>query len=79
VQIAGRGDDPDDPSAVWPKERERVPVGTLEVLEPTGEGEDFVFDPTRVTDGIEPSADPVLRFRPRAYAISHERRTEAQG
>ena len=77
VQIAADGDDPNNPSAVWPEERERLVVGTLEVTAPTDEGEDFVFDPTRVTDGIEPSDDPVLRFRPRAYAISHERRTAA--
>lgn len=75
VQIATSEDDPNDPSAVWPEERERVVVGTLEVTAPTDQGDDFVFDPTRVTDGIEPSDDPVLRFRPRAYAISHERRT----
>jgi catalase len=79
VQIADPGDDPDDPSTVWPEERERVVVGTLEVTAPTEEGDDFVFDPTRLTDGIEPSDDPVLRFRPRAYAISHERRTAAAG
>jgi catalase len=75
VQIAGSGDDPDDPSSVWPEDRERILVGTLEVTEPCEEGDDFVFDPTRVTDGIELSDDPVLRFRPRAYSISHERRT----
>jgi len=75
VQIAGDGDDPDDPSAVWPAERERVVVGKLEVIAPTAEGEELVFDPTRVVDGIELSDDPVLRFRPRAYALSHERRT----
>jgi catalase len=79
VQIAADGDDPDDPSAVWPSDRERVVVGALEVTAPTDEGDDFVFDPTRVTDGIEPSDDPVLRFRPRAYAISHERRTGGGG
>jgi catalase len=79
VQIAGSGDDPGDPSTAWPQDRERVTVGTLEVTAPTDEGDDFVFDPTRVTDGIEPSDDPVLRFRPRAYAISHERRTAAAG
>jgi catalase len=77
VQIAGPGDDPNDPSAVWPEGRERVVVGTLEVTAPSDEGDDFVFDPTRVTDGIEPSDDPVLRFRPRAYAVSHARRTAA--
>jgi catalase len=75
LQIAGDGDEPNDPSVVWPAERERVTVGTLEVTTPTDQGDEFVFDPTRVTDGIEPSEDPVLRFRPRAYAVSHERRT----
>jgi catalase len=75
VQIAADGDDPDDPSSEWPEGRERVVVGTLEVTAPTDEGDDLVFDPTRLVDGIEPSDDPILRFRPRAYAISHERRT----
>jgi catalase len=77
VQVAAPGDDPDDPSTAWPDDRKRVVVGTLEVLAPTKEGEDLVFDPTRVVDGIELSADPVLRFRPRVYALSHERRTSA--
>jgi catalase len=75
VQVAAPDDETADPSAVWPEDRPRVVVGTLEVTGPTDEGDDFVFDPTRVTDGIEVSQDPVLRFRPRAYAISHERRT----
>lgn len=77
LQIAAAGDDPDDPSAAWPADRERVAVGALEVVAPTDEGDDLVFDPTRVTEGIELSDDPVLRFRPRAYALSHERRTSA--
>jgi catalase len=75
LQIAGSGDDPNDPSSIWPEERERVLAGTLDVTAPTDEGDDLVFDPTRLTDGIEASDDPVLAFRPRAYAISHERRT----
>jgi catalase len=77
VQIAGPGDDPDDPSAVWPHDRERIVVGALDVSAPIDEGDDLVFDPTRLTDGIEPSDDPVLRFRPRAYAVSHDRRVGA--
>ena len=75
VQVAGPGDDPDDPSSVWPEDRMRVVVGTLEVTGPSADRDEYVFDPTRVTDGIELSDDPVLRFRPRAYEISHERRT----
>src|SRR5439155_5522959 len=36
-----------------------------------------VFDPTRVTPGIELSDDPILRFRAEAYRVSSERRAEA--
>jgi catalase len=28
----------------------------------------------RLTDGIEPSQDPILNFRPRAYSVSADRR-----
>ena len=34
-----------------------------------------MFDPMRVTDGIEPSDDPVLRFRTLAYSASVKLRT----
>lgn len=77
VQIAADGDDPHDPRVLWPDERERIAVGTLEVkgVEPGVDG--GVFDPVRVTDGIELSDDPILNYRPRAYAVSAERRTKA--
>jgi catalase len=74
VQVAGPADDPDDPSSVWPEDRDRVLVGTLEVTGPSDEGDEHVFDPTRITDGIELSDDPVLRFRARAYSVSYDRR-----
>ncbi len=35
----------------------------------------IVFDPMRLTDGIEASDDPALRFRPAVYTLSHARRT----
>jgi catalase len=35
----------------------------------------MVFDPMRLTDGIEPSADPILAARPKAYNVSIERRS----
>jgi catalase len=75
VQVAGPADDPHDPSSVWPEDRDRIIVGTLEVTGPSEEGDGHVFDPTRVTDGIELSDDPVLRFRARAYSVSYERRS----
>jgi catalase len=79
VQIATPGDPVDDPSAAWPKGRRRVDVGTyemtgLETERETG-GDVLVFDPTRVTDGIELSEDPVLNFRREAYSESVARRT----
>jgi catalase len=78
VQIAAPGDDVDDPSAQWPRERERVDAGTLTLTkvidDPEAGGAITVFDPVRLTDGIELSDDPVLLFRPRAYSVSIERR-----
>ena len=74
LQIAGPGDNVDDPASVWPTERRRVNAGTLELtgLETEREtgGDVLVFDPTRVVDGIELSDDPVLRFRHDAYSDS---------
>src|SRR5919201_3464359 len=73
VALAEDGDPIDDPTAPWPEERERVEMGRLELGGPETEREHdedvLVFDPTRVTDGIELSDDPILRFRPRAYAV----------
>ncbi len=79
VQVAAPGDPVDDPSAAWPKQRRRLLAGTLEVsgLETEREtgGDVLVFDPVRVTDGIECSNDPVLRFRTDAYRESVARRS----
>ena len=81
VALGEDGDAVDDPTVPWPEERERVEVGRLELGEPDTEreqGDDvLVFDPMRLTDGIEPSDDRILRFRPVAYAVSVERRSGA--
>ena len=78
LQVAADGDAVDDSTAVWPSSRETVDAGTLELtaLETGREtgGDVLVFDPGRLTDGIEPSADPILKFRSRAYSVSVERR-----
>jgi catalase len=79
LQLAEEGDPVDDPTAAWPDERETIEAGKIEVTGPDTEreqGDDvLVFDPTRVTDGIELSDDQILRFRPRAYSVSIERRS----
>jgi catalase len=78
LQIAEPGDAVEDPTSVWPKQRQTVIAGTLELtgLDTEREtGDDvLVFDPVRVTDGIELSDDPILRFREHAYSASVARR-----
>ena len=78
VTVAAAKDDPHDPMSVWRGSREFV-AGWFEITTPEddheAEGDLVVFDPTRVVDGIELSDDPILRFRPAAYAVSIERRS----
>ena len=78
VQIAAHGDSTVDPSKPW-HSTQTVTVGSLEITGVETErehgGDIVVFDPMRVTDGIEPSDDPVLRFRTLAYSASVKLRT----
>ena len=78
LQVAGEGDPLDDPSAVWPDDRELVPAGRLEITDVVDDPEQGdhieVFDPTRVAEGVELSDDPVLRARARAYSVSAYKR-----
>ena len=78
VQIAGPTDSTVDPSSSW-QSTQIVTVGTVEVTGVDTErehGDDIVvFDPMRVTEGIEPSDDPVLHFRTLAYSASVKLRT----
>jgi catalase len=82
LQIATPGDPTDDPTALWPADRPHVELGRLEVIgiSPTGAEDErrLVFDPTNCTDGIDLSADPILRARSAAYALSYERRSRGE-
>jgi catalase len=77
-QLAGDDDPLEDPTAPWPEERERVVAARLEVTDlvddPERAGHIDVFDPLRLVDGIEPSDDPVLHARPKAYSVSAYKR-----
>jgi catalase len=80
LELAQNGDPVDDPTAVWPDDRERVVLGRLGLdrratAERERDGDVLVFDPTRVTDGIELTDDPVVRARSAAYRTSVTRRT----
>ncbi|MDQ1509528.1 MAG: catalase [Actinomycetota bacterium] len=74
ARLALPGDALDDPSAPWPEDREAVPVGHLvleRAIDTAETSSDIrVFDPMRVCDGIEPSGDPILHFRPKVYDVS---------
>ncbi|GAA4707707.1 catalase [Nocardioides conyzicola] len=77
VQLAGPGHDPHSAVSVWKGARKLLAghlVVTEELPDPEAGGSPTVFDPTRVVDGIELSDDPILRFRPSAYAESISRR-----
>ena len=79
ARIAEDGAPTDDPTVAWPEDVETVEMGVLEITGPETEreqGDDvMVMDPTRVTDGIEPSDDPILHVRSHAYSVSVERRS----
>jgi catalase len=74
LQLAEPGDETDDGSLVWPEDRKKVELGILtitSVVPDTAAAErDLAFDPTRLTDGIELSDDPLPLLRSRVYAYS---------
>jgi catalase len=80
VRVAEEGDDPNDPTVAWPEERERIKIGHLTITEFTGDDcHGQIFDPGRLTDGIERSDDPILHARSPAYSVSFARRSSEGG
>jgi catalase len=78
VQIAAEGDAVDDATAHWPKDRELVELGAIEVTSvlPNGDAEQqhIIFDPIARVEGIDPSNDPLLEPRAAIYLASGRRR-----
>jgi catalase len=79
LQLAEEGDPLNDTSAPWPDDREIVTIGRMELTRPTTNEEIgdpvMLHDPTRVTDGIEISDDPILQARRGVYEASAAHRT----
>jgi catalase len=77
--LANEGDPLEDPTVEWEGDREVIELGELEVIRVIEDAETpeepIVFDPMRLTDGIEPSADQILAARPKAYDVSIRRRS----
>ena len=82
VSIGQPGDPVVNPTLAWPADRKEVPVGTLTISSATPQHgapcENINYDPLVMSDGIEPTDDPILQFRSPAYAISYSKRIEGK-
>ncbi|HYG88515.1 MAG TPA: catalase family peroxidase [Azospirillum sp.] len=80
AQVAQPEDPITDATMPWPESRRRVELGTLNLTAAVPNNEEtaktLLFLPGQVTDGIEPSDDPLIAARDAAYAISFSRRSQ---
>ena len=80
AQVAAPEDPITDATIPWPESRRLVELGllTLTTLVPDNEAASkaLLFLPGQLTDGIEPSDDPLIAARDAAYAISFGLRSE---
>lgn len=78
AQLAADGDDVLDPAKPWPADRTLVDLGTLTIDKAVADSAEaqktLLFLPGQVTDGIEPSDDPMIGVRDGSYAESFARR-----
>ncbi len=78
AQLAAEGDPTGDATKAWPAEREVVELGVITLDQAVADSataeRSLLFLPGQVTDGIEPSDDPLIELRDAAYAESFARR-----
>jgi catalase len=78
AQVAKQGDSINDGTAVWPDDRQLIPLGiislTSTVKDQLTAQKSIMFSPLNLQSGIEPSEDPVLLARPAAYGVSFSQR-----
>jgi catalase len=82
VTIGKAGDVENDPTKQWPADRQEIKAGTLTIVSAQPQKgaacEKVNFDPLIMSDGVQPTNDPVLLFRSPAYAISFGKRLSGQ-
>jgi len=82
LTIGEPGDEQMNPTVYWPAERKKIEAGVLTLTSATpqkgADCEKINFDPLVMSDGIAPTADPVLNFRSAAYANSFGKRLSGQ-
>jgi catalase len=78
AQLAAPGDSTMDAAKPWPDDRKVVELGVLTIDRAVADSAEaqkaLLFLPGLVTDGIEPSDDPLIGVRDGAYAESFSRR-----
>jgi catalase len=81
AQLAAPGDSTKDPTQAWPDDRKVVDLGVLTLDRPATDSaaaeKKLLFLPGRLTEGIEPSDDPLIAARDASYAVSFGRRSAA--
>jgi catalase len=79
AQLARPGDQTKDPTRPWPDDRELADLGIVTLIAPVDDSlateRMLLFTPGRLTDGIEPSDDPLIAARDGSYAVSYGRRS----
>ncbi len=82
LTIGEPGDEQTNPTVYWPSERKKIEAGVLTLTSATpqkgADCEKINFDPLVMSDGVAPTADPVLNFRSSAYASSFGKRLSGQ-
>lgn len=78
AQLAQPGDPTRDATKAWPDNRKIVELGTITLNRAVPDSDTaqkaLLFLPGNVTDGIEPSDDPIIGVRTGSYAVSFSRR-----
>lgn len=79
AQLGTPDDSTKDASQPWPDSNKMMDLGELTIDTPVPNSleaqKELLFLPGQVTDGIEPSDDPLIGMRDAAYAVSFSRRT----
>jgi catalase len=80
AQLAAAGDPTNDATKPWPADRKLADLGTITIANAVADSDAaqkrLLFLPGLLTDGIEPSDDPLLDTRNGAYAVSFARRSQ---
>lgn len=78
VTVGEPGDSQTDPTVYWPVDRKKFVAGRLILASASpqkgGDCEQINFDPLVMSDGVEPTADPVLLFRSLVYEAAYTKR-----